>query len=594
MCGIAGIWGNGNIKNMTEILYHRGPDENGYFIHKNIRLGIRRLSVIDLQTGSQPIYNEDKSIVIVYNGEIFNYKELRVELTKLGHIFKTQTDTEVIIHAYEEYGYSCLDKFIGMFAFAIYDKNKKKLFLARDRFGEKPLYFYNKEGNFLFASEIKSILTQVEPEPNITPLFWSLEASFQENTLYKNIYSLLPAHYLIYDGKNVKVKKYWDFPKEPEKYKSKKYYVDKLRWLIEDAVRLRLRSDVPVGVLLSGGLDSSIIACIAKPEKVFSCYYPLGERFEEIEYAKLVAKRIKAEHIIITPTKDEFKENLQKIIWHLDEPISTASPFSEFMLAQAVAKTDVKVILGGQGADELFGGYVRYVLMLKNMEIAENPFFKNYYPLASYFWSPKIFEDAARRYFDMTKRSNFGGIELFEFIKGIFNGRKSLIDSMGISDFQITFPSLIAMNDKAAASAGLESRTPFLDHRIAELAYQIPPELKIKGCTTKYILREAVKGLIPEKVRTCMDKKGLVTPVYRWLNNGLSDWKESKSKRLSERNICMKRDKVNRGEFDRTDYTKLTLELWLENINNSMKYSTNKTPHIQLLNSQISSSKAIA
>ncbi|MEM3101546.1 MAG: asparagine synthase (glutamine-hydrolyzing) [Candidatus Nitrosotenuis sp.] len=561
MCGIAGIWGNGDIKAMTQILKHRGPDDEGYYEGSDIKLGIRRLSVIDLETGHQPIHNEDETVWVVFNGEIFNYIELRDELEKKGHRFYTKSDTEVIVHAYEEYGIDCLQKFIGMFAFAIWDTRKKNLFIARDRLGEKPLYYYWKNNLFLFASEIKSIVRQIDAEPDLDEDFWVFETAVNGKTLFRDIFELLPASYMIYDGQKLAIKKYWDIPNGFDTYHKESYYIEKLRWLIEDAVKLRLRSDVPVGVYLSGGIDSAAIACIAKPDKVFSCRYPYGEKYDEYHYAQLLADYIGAEHFVVQPTSQDFKEEFPKIIWHLDQPIATPSPISEFMLARLASK-HVKVVLGGQGADEIFGGYVRYVIMLEEDRLSKVPILKNYIPLMKFFWSEDMFDDPEKRYFDMIKRAEPKSNSLINFYKECFRKGSTLIDRMGICDLNITFPSLITMNDRAAAAYGLENRTPFLDHRIVEFAFQLPPEFKVKDYQTKYVLRQAMRGIVPDEIINRQDKKGLAVPIYHWFNNDLKDWVNSLKSSLLKRGIRSPLTLNNRGEFDRRDYSSISLEIW--------------------------------
>ena len=313
-------------------------------------------------TGTQPIWNETNDIVIVYNGEIFNYLTLRSQLMGYGHVFKTKSDTEVIVHAYEEWGERCVDRFNGQFAFAIYDsRDKPKLFIARDRMGEKPLYYARRNGTLFFASEIKALLTQIESEPAIGDEFWAFEAAFEGSTIFKGIHELLPGHYMAYDGETLRFTHYWDVPNNTgvEHDRSEDDLAEELRELVISAVQVRLMADVPLGVALSGGLDSAAIACIAKPEKVFTCSFPMGPQFDESQYAAMVAKKIGAERFTVTPTPEDFVKFMPNVIWHLDTPIATASPIGEFMVTRGAARY-VKVLLGGQGADELFGGYARY------------------------------------------------------------------------------------------------------------------------------------------------------------------------------------------------------------------------------------------
>ena len=561
MCGIAGLWGEGNIEPMVELLTHRGPDEEGFFIEGDLKLGVRRLIVIDLETGSQPIYNEDQSMVIVFNGEIFNYRDLRVELIDLGHRFRSKTDTEVILHAYEQWGEGCLERFNGQFAFCIWDGTR--LFLARDRMGEKPLYFYHKDGRFIFASEIKAILNQVDTVPNIDESFWVFDSSVLGRTLFADVNELMPATLLAYDGKEIKTRTYWEIPTEPTLDMPEDKIVSRLTELIEDAVNIRMHADVPVGLFLSGGIDSSAMACFAKPEVVFTCRFPLGKKFDEFHYAKLVADHVGAEQVVVTPTEEDMRKHLPNIIWHLDQPIATASTLSEFMLARE-AKKRVKVVLGGQGADELFGGYVRYLLMHLEHQMGNQPELANYHSLARFFWNPQMFSDPARRYYLLIHRANPVKDEpYYRMVRDAFYRHSSLINGMGYSDILFSLPSLITMNDRASAASGLENRCPFLDHRLVEFAFSMPPELKIREYETKSVLRRALRGVVPDPILDRKDKKGLVVPFKQWLSGPLAQWGKNLRASLHQRIVVP--GNVGRGEFDRDLYTRVCLELWFEN-----------------------------
>lgn len=566
MCGIAGFWGKGDISDATEILYHRGPDDSGTEVLGPVSLGNRRLKVIDLKTGHQPMTNEDGRLTLVFNGMIFNYPELRRELER-RYQFRTRSDTEVILHAFEEWGAECLDRFIGMFAFALWDG--KELFLARDRMGEKPLYYTASRGpvRFAFASEIKSLLTLVDGVPDLGDDFGAFETAVGDATLFKDIRSLPPGCYLRYDGKRVRIKRYWEIPSFDGPYQKEAYYVEKLRWLLEDAVRLRLRSDVPVGVFLSGGLDSSIIACIARPDVVFSCRYPHGPRYDEFEHAQTVARHVKARQVVIQPTSADFKRDYPRILWHLDQPIATASSIGEFSLARA-ASEQVKVVLGGQGADECFGGYVRYLLMTAEEELGSREELRHYLPLARFFWHPEMFTDPARRYFQLIRRSERECPSSEQRVRDSFARHAHLVDRMGRADIELSLPSLITMNDRAAAAWGLENRTPFLDHRIVELAFQLPPELKIRGMEQKVILRKVARGLVPDSIIDRKDKKGLIVPIQIWLEKELKGWARSLVSSLRKRPLYRQIPKAgtSRGEFDRRLYSLLSLELWCRNV----------------------------
>jgi len=559
MCGIAGIWGKGDIDKMLNALSHRGPDSKGVHSGKELKLGVRCLKITDFLKGDQPIYNEDKTICVVLNGEIYNYLEIKKEL-KEGHIFKTKTDTEVIVHAYEEFGIDCVNKFNGSFALAIWDG--KYLFLVRDKIGQKPLYYYHKDNRFIFASEIKGILTQVDAIANITENFKVFETTLDEETLFKDIFSLPPASTLVFDGVSISIKKYWELKSENSVYLCEEQYMAELRWLIEDAVRLHLRGEPGIGLFLSGGLDSSLIAYLAKPKHVFFCHYKLGENFDELQYAQLVAKDIGAELHVIEPVSSDFQKFYKKIIWHLDQPIATASTLSSFLLAKEASQF-VKVVLNGEGADELFGGYIRYLFMLTEDRLGKIPELKNYHSLAKYFWNENIFNDPAERYFELTKRNIPQTSVPLNKIKEIFSRHNQLIDKMCATDIEITLPSLLMMGDRACSAFGLENRSPYLDHRIIELALSLPSELKIKDYQTKYILRKVAKGIVADKIIERKYKTGLITPISQWFSNDLHSWINLLVEKFKKRNIEIEKGR-GRGEYDRYLYMLISLELWYQ------------------------------
>ena len=522
---------------------------------------MRRLAVIDIEGGAQPLSNEDGTIHAVFNGLIFNYKELRNDLES-RHDFKTRTDTETIIHAYEEYGDTFPEKLNGMFAIAIWDGGR--LILTRDRIGEKPLYWYHKGERFLFASEIKSILTQIEAEPVFPESYFSLESSVNDETLFKGVKSLEPGSTLVFDGEKIVKNRYWRLESEdPDTGKPDSYFVKRLRELIEDSVRLRMRSDVEVGLFLSGGLDSSLIACLARPQHVFSCRFPMGERFDELHFAREVADRIDSRMHVISPEPSDFRNSFSDILWHLDQPIATPSSIAEFLLARSAAQF-VKVVLGGQGADEAFGGYVRYLFMTIENDLAAVPQLASYRPMARFFWSPSIFDKPATRYAQMLHR---GGGEppgwLIALVEDRFSRGKNLVDSMGICDIDLTLPSLLTMNDRAAAAVGLENRCPFLDHRILEFAFRLPARLKIRDYAGKHILRLAAKGIVPDSIIERTDKMGLVVPVAGWLADELRPWADAEISKLGKLRKNFSAGDSNRGVFDRSRYHALSTALWL-------------------------------
>lgn len=557
MCGIAGAYGPADIRRMTEVLHHRGPDDEGFFSDGPVQFGARRLAIIDLTTGHQPLSTADGSHWITYNGELFNYVEIRNELERLGYQFKTTSDTEVVVTAYQAWGPQCLDRFIGMFAFAIWDG--RQIFIARDRLGEKPVYYWTRGDRFLFASEIKGLLVEVPPEPILDDSFSVLESVLEPNTLFKGIKALEPGSYLVYDGQTTTVKRYWSIPEGPIDGRSAADLTSELRWLLEDAVRLRLRSDVPIGLFLSGGLDSSLLAALARPKKTFTCHLPYGPAYDESHYARLMSDAVGSEMHAATVGPDDFRRDFSRVIWHLEQPIATTSSIAEFALAR-LASQHVKVAIGGQGADEAFGGYVRYALLAEEERIGASPLFREYHPLARLLWGPQVFGPLADRYFRLIQRGVGSDAPLQE-VRRIFGRPGSLVDRMGAVDLKMTFPSLITMNDRAAAAFGVENRTPLLDHRLVEFAFRLPAELKLHGGQTKILLRQASRGLVPDAIIDRVEKKGLGVPVGRWLQNELKDWAGELSSSLERRGIQL-RAAHDRGEFDRTLFTRVSLELW--------------------------------
>ncbi len=559
MCGVAAIWGKGDIKPMTRILEHRGPDEEGFYENGAIKLGSRRLKVIDLTCGCQPITSADGRTTIVYNGEAFNYRELRAELVREFE-FRTRCDTEVVLYAYIKWGPDFLRRINGQFAFVIYDG--EKFFAARDRLGEKPLYWARTADGFYAASEIKALLTQIASAPRLEESFWVYDAALAPDTLFEGIYELPAAHSLTYDGRTVKVERYWEVPPPVEEpLRRDDEYVDELLALIEDSVRLRMTADVPVGLFLSGGLDSSVMAATARPSDVFSCRFPLGKDFDEFAYAEMMARAVGARQHVVSPTPEDFARELETIVWRLDQPIATASTVAEFALAKK-AKESVTVVLGGQGADEIFSGYVRYLLMDIERELGARPELASYQPLARFFWRGDMFGDPAARYFHLIHRARpRDPAPYLERLRTFFRDGRNLVDALGLADLQMSLPSLLTMNDRAAAGYGLENRCPFLDHRIVEFAFRLPPHLKIRNMTQKVVLRLAARRLIPAEIIDRRDKKGLVTPVHRWLNGPLKSWAAELERSLIARGLPLPPPN-ERGEFDRGQYTKICLELW--------------------------------
>lgn len=557
MCGIAGILDlNGEkisvdrIERMCEAMNHRGPDDTGYYFNGNIGLGHKRLSIIDVSGGKQPVYNEDKSISIVFNGEIYNYLELKTQLIKNGHKFRSSSDTEVIIHLYEEYDEKCVKYLNGMFSFAIWDSNRQKLFLARDRLGIKPLYYVYEKQKIIFASEIKAILESeyITAEPNYPAImdYMTLTYVTGEKTFFKGINKLMPGHILVVEDKHVKIKKYWDLELKPDYEHDEQYFKNKLGQLLQDSVKITLRSDVPLGCHLSGGLDSSTVCCLASsildhPIKTFTGAFSENPKYDETNYAKCVANYINAEYFEIYPEIKDFESLLKKLIWYLDEPVVGPGVVPQYFVSKLVSE-NAKVVLGGQGGDEMFTGYSRHLQFLFEMGMLKHPCkslvnimrFGGLKGLVLFFLNGTSFEPR-NRYFQIlsgsyiTKKEldklftedfykNLGTYDCFESFCETFNN----IDYENYeyipfySDIKNYLPGLLQVEDRTSMMNSIESRVPLLDHRIVEFSGTIPQELKTKNYVLKYIFRETVKNWIPIEIYNRKDKKGFPTPTNEW------------------------------------------------------------------------------
>jgi len=567
MCGICGFnWQDKSlIKRMTDIISHRGPDREGFFVGNGISLGNRRLSIIDLsEKGTQPIYNEDKSICITYNGEIYNFQEIKLELEDKGHHFFSNTDTEVVVHAYEEYGFECLQKFNGMFSFALWDNKNKRLFLARDRIGIKPLYYYNNKGKFIFASEIKAILQDKAEERKINhqALYHYLGYEFipAPMTMFKNIFKLPPGHYLIYEKGRIEINKYWDLEFLSDRKEATEFYKEKIVELLNKSVKRRLISDVPLGVFLSGGLDSSTVVAfmrksISGPLKTFSIGYK-DKTYSELDYATKVANYFDTEHKIlmidsITP------EDIEKTLWHLDEPMTDLSTIPFYMICRK-AREDVIVALSGEGGDEVFVGYDRFKAskiynlykllpaVLRNYVISglikrlpDQPQKKGIVNVVKRFVEGAILPEDGRhmrwQYFSNPEQEKKLYLDSFkkEVVFDPFSPiRKSIshyyspdrLSQEIYIDMRFTMPDSILMKvDKMSMATSLEVRVPFLDHELIEFSACIPSSLKLRGFTTKAIFREAIRDFLPPGIVN-RGKQGYSFPSKNWLREQLKDY----------------------------------------------------------------------
>ena len=568
VCGICGILNldgapvrQDEIAAMSSVLAHRGPDDDGAYLDGPLGLGHRRLSIIDLAHGHQPMTNEDRTVWVVFNGMIYNYKPLAEALRRAGHTFATNCDTEVLVHAYEEWGIKMLERLNGQFAFAIWDG--KGLFIARDRMGEKPLYYAVATETFYFASEIKSLLPHVRPEPNIPPDFFVFENTLTDDTLFKGIKELQPAHYLVVTQRSdLTPRRYWSIPNEVDENLTEVEAVQQLRELVFDAVTTRLQADVPLGMYLSGGLDSSIIACIAKPDCVYTSYYAEPGKFDEREAARVVARHIKAEHVFVTLKPEDVPTLFEDIIYHLDQPISSSSTISSFNLARH-ARDVFKVVLNGQGADELFGGYGRYVLLHHEVELGRLPFFGQYTPMARRFWNSNMFGDPALRYLELNQRVSPRTSLPADTVRQLFSYHSDIVSKTGYTDTAITLQDLIKMDDRGCAHVGLESRSPFLDHRIVEFSFRLPARFKIRsGGATKWILREVAREFVPLEIVERRDKMGMVSPIGVWLRRELRSWSEPLVASLRTRGLDLPTEQPEENEYDRRLHALVSMELW--------------------------------
>ena len=558
MCGICGFYGLNDkelLKRMSHIMTYRGPDDNGFFIDNNIGIANQRLSIIDLKTGHQPIHNEDESIWITFNGEIYNFKELRAVLEKKGHRFYSNSDTEVIVHAYEEYGNSCVNHFNGMFAFAIWDSNKKQLFLARDRLGIKPLYYIFFDEKFLFASEIKSLLqyevTSREINYNSLNNFFTFRYVPGEKTILKGINRLLPGHILIYKNKQIKISKYWDLDFCPTNEKID-YYVNNLRSLIKDSVKKRLIADVPLGIFLSGGIDSTAILSYAnefsdKQVKTFNlsfCDWPDNE----LKHAKLASNFFNTDNDEIIVKPDIIKK-LPEVIWHMDEPVADPTAILNYVLAEKASKS-VKVILTGEGADEIFAGYEQYKIMnlaktynkivpkfvqkslIQGLKILpkETFFMKLSNYLSSINNTPKsyvellsIFDKSEKEFLyseDLTRKIGSLDSDL-KSVSCYFKNSYDMLNKMLLSDIKTWLPNnMLIKLDMMSMAHSIEARVPFLDHRIVEFSSKIPTKLKLKGLNEKFVLKKSMTKKIPKEILK-RKKQRFFVPLDFWFKNNI-------------------------------------------------------------------------
>jgi asparagine synthase (glutamine-hydrolysing) len=562
MCGICGIVGRADeplLHRMTQTMVHRGPNEGGLHIEPGIALGVRRLSIIDLPGGKQPIANESRDIWTVFNGEIYNYRELRRFLMNKGHQFTTHSDTEVIVHAYEEYGDACVHLLDGMFAFALWDGPRRRLLLARDRVGKKPLYYWHSGGTLVFASEIKAILEYPDVAKAVDPeslsLYLALGYVPGPWTMFAGIKKLVPGHLLVADAQGVRLEQYWDVTfLDPQRRVKTDDAVEELRHRLARSVAQRLIADVPLGALLSGGVDSSTIVALmaktsAKPVETFTVGFDVGGRFSEIDEARLIANAYRTNHHEVTLSALDVPPLLAKAIWHMDEPIADPAALPTHLICE-FARRHVTVVLTGEGGDELFGGYPRYAWFT----LAER--LSRFLPAKSAAALRRLpasivtgegrgrlarlmlpFASESERHlawvgaFTQQARASLGlaatapGFDTLPdrvVSRYLSDGpQDSLIHRLIYLDMKTWLADDILMKvDRMSMAVSLEARAPFLDYRLVEFMATLPQQLKVSGLRTKRALRKTAEGLMPRSTAR-RPKHAFRVPVAQWLRGDL-------------------------------------------------------------------------
>ncbi len=571
MCGICGIAipkhlnrriDEGVLTRMRDELRHRGPDDAGNYLNGGIGLGHRRLSIVDLGGGHQPMSNEDGTVWIAFNGEIYNHLSLRPMLEERGHKYRTTSDTETIIHLYEEHGAEGIKALSGMFAFAIWDEGKSRLLLARDRLGIKPLYYtFTDNGALYFASEIKSLFSTgvVKPELNLSALpdYLANKATSGEETLFKGVKRLLPGHTLLWKDGKIHLSEYWDvgFSRETNEWsRSDEDYIGEWREIFREAVRSHLMADVPLGMFLSGGIDSSAIAAVMStmvrdPIKTFSVAFAEREA-NELNYARIVAKAYQTDHHEVIVSPEEFFAAIPKLIWHEDEPLAHDSSVPLYYVSKLAAR-HVKVVLTGEGSDELMAGYGRYRRTILNLALGKsynsftnqglrrlirqgikhsfngsslgNKLERTFLFLPAnveslYFENFAVFSGSMQQEL-LTReiKEELGAIDPYQWINHSLSqaDTESLLDKLLYADLKTYLHELLMRQDQMSMASSLESRVPFLDPALVEFTAKLPERLKLRGATTKYVMRRAMEGILPEAILK-RSKMGFPVPLGAW------------------------------------------------------------------------------
>jgi asparagine synthase (glutamine-hydrolysing) len=632
MCGICGVVAlSGNevshlerrLETMSSLIRHRGADDAGVWVHANRHVGFahRRLSVIDLDHGHQPMADE-AGHWITYNGEVYNYPELRREIGV--ERFRTASDTEVVLRAYDRWGLDSLERLRGMFAYALWDERAQKLVCARDRFGIKPLYYTVTDGLCYFASEAKALLPflpSIDVDVDALKDYLAFQFCLAGKTLFKGIHELLPGYHLQIGQGALRAQRYWEISYDPDFDHTAGYFEDRIAELLGESVALHMRSDVPVAAYLSGGLDSSVIASLAcahdrdhrdSSMQAFTGTFPHDPGYDESAYARILADSCGIQLQEVDIGVDDFVERLRDVIYQLDYPVAGPGSFPQFMVSEAAAR-HCKVILGGQGGDEIFGGYTRYLVAYFEQCIkaaidgtSHNGTFvvtyesiipnlvalRNYKPMLQKLWHEGLFEDLDVRYFRLINRTPdldgevdfdaLGAYSPFETFLEIFNGsnvgHEAYFDKMTHFDFKTLLPALLQVEDRVSMAHGLESRVPLLDHRLVELAATIPADIKFKGGMLKQVFRQATRGVVPDAITERKDKMGFPVPLTKWLRGGAREYMvDTLSTAPARQRSLFNNSKLlagvdQEGRFGRKAWGLFCLEVWQQTFHDRESY----------------------
>jgi asparagine synthase (glutamine-hydrolysing) len=621
MCGIAGIVSidgtpvarlDAALEVMDRMIAHRGPDGRGAWICPSRQVGLahRRLAIIDLSDAARQPMAAPGPTAITYNGEVYNYRELRRELAS-GWDFRSNSDTECILAAYMRYGTECLGRLRGMFAFALWDDRRRVLFCARDRFGIKPFYYAIVANHLIFASEAKALLPflpEIDTDPAALAEYLTFQYSLGEATLYRGVRQLMPGHALAVENGRIRIWRYWDVRYDIDYEHNARYFERRLVELLDDTVEMHLRSDVPVGAYVSGGLDSSLIAILAGKSEhgVAECFHGRFTEFagyDESEFAEAAVAEAGARLHTIDITAGHFRDHIADVIYHLDFPVAGPGSFAQFMVSQFAART-LKVVLGGQGGDEVFGGYARYLLAYfeQCIKAALDGTYRNgnfvvtiesivpnlgllreYKPLMAEFWRDGLFGALDERYFRLIDRSTDMNEEVdwslldrnqvFEAFRAIFNNqdnvqKEAYFDKMTHFDFKCLLPGLLQVEDRMSMAHGIESRVPLLDHPLIEFLATVPADVKFAGGRMKHLLKLAYRQQLPAAIAERRDKMGFPVPLKEWFSGELRDlvhdaFHSQNARQRPFMNARAVLDNIDgAGRYSRKLWGLLCLELW--------------------------------